>query len=559
MRKSNRYLIALVAALGLIPVVLDTTIVVVALARIQNELHTDVNTGQWIVTGFFLANAAVVAIGGYLGGRFGRKRIFILGITVFTIGSFLCGISPSIGWLIAFRAVQGIGGGLMLPIGPALAFDAFAKEERAKASAVVAVPVLLAPVFGPIAGGYLIDTFDWHSIFYVNLPIGALAVLAALLVLPRDKPGAARGARFDYLGLLLSTLGVVAIVYAFKLVTQTDPSTVTATNPGGHLYGWGYWLVWTLLGAGAVVLGIFALYALRISRDPALDLRQLGRRDFLVSNTISWATALITFGLLVLLPLYFEFVRLPHLSALDTGLALVPLGIGSLVGTVASAALYRAVGPRWVVLLGASLSALGAWLFAHTIQPTADAGQILAAVQTHTKIPAVVGPDELRWELFIVGLSFTLIAVAAQTLALEALTGEALAKASSLFISTKFIFSSIGVAILTTILVNRTSSRASDLIGQLHALGQGTGISPSDPRVVAALRAVEAQIGTQAGTWAIQSIFWLIFFGSFVLIALAFVLPGRRRKMDAAVSAAEKGVDYGSGASGEPQTISATS
>src|SRR5215472_3240427 len=153
--KINRYLIALVAAFGLIPVALDTTIVVVALNPIRSDLHTDVNTVQWIVTAFFLASAAVVAVGGYLANRFGRKRMFILGIAIFTLSSLLCGISPGIGWLIAFRMLQGIGGGILLPIGPTLAFDAFPKEERAKASAAVALPVLLAPVFGPILGGWL--------------------------------------------------------------------------------------------------------------------------------------------------------------------------------------------------------------------------------------------------------------------------------------------------------------------------------------------------------------------------------------------------------------------
>src|SRR5579859_3300108 len=326
--QNNRYLIALVAALGLIPVVLDTTIVTVALTPIRNDLHTDVNTVQWIVTGFFLASAAVVAVGGYLANRFGRKRMFILGITVFTIGSVLCGISPGIGWLIAFRILQGIGGGILLPIGPALAFDAFPQKERAKASAVVAVPVLLAPVFGPILGGWLNDAFVWHSLFFVNLPIGIFAVAAALMALPRDTPGEARGVRFDFIGLALSTLGIIAVVYALKLVAQTNPATVTATNPGGDLYGWGFWLVWLLLGAGVVILGVFSFYALRLNRDPALDLRQLGRRDFLVSSLFNWAAAIISFGLLVLLPLYLEAVRLPNLSALDTGLALVPLEIG---------------------------------------------------------------------------------------------------------------------------------------------------------------------------------------------------------------------------------------
>src|SRR5262249_10186490 len=134
--KTNRYLIAIVAALGLIPIVLDGTIVTVALTPIRQSLHTDVNTAQWIFTGYLLANAALVAVGGYLATRFGRRRLFVSGIALFTVGSVLCGLSPSIDWLIAFRVLQGIGGGLLLPIGPALAFDAFPQAERARASAL---------------------------------------------------------------------------------------------------------------------------------------------------------------------------------------------------------------------------------------------------------------------------------------------------------------------------------------------------------------------------------------------------------------------------------------
>lgn len=529
MRTSNRYLIALIAALGLIPVVLDTTIIIVALTPIRNDLHADFNTAQWIVTAFFLTNAAVVAIGGYLSNRFGRKRMFIIGVTIFTIGSLLCGISPTIGWLIAFRVLQGVGGGILFPLGPAIAFDAFPQEERARASALIGIPVLLAPIFGPILGGYLNDTFNWHSLFFVNLPVGIIAILAAALVLPRDKAGEARGANFDYLGLALLTLGIIAIVYGLKLVTQTDPATVTAANPGGNLYGWDSGLVWALLAIGVALLGIFAFYALRISRDPALDLRQLARRDFLVSNILTWATSLLSFGLLVLLPFYFEAVRLPHLSPLDTGVAMVPLGVGTIVGTVGAAALYRAIGPRLVAVIGSLLLTVSAWLFANDVQPTADAGQILAAIQRQATIPAAAGPDDLRWWLLILGMGFAVVSIAVQTLALEALKGEALAKASSLMLSTKLIFSSIGVAIITTVLEDSARSRATELVTQLRTLGQGAGLNPRDPRVAAALRAVETQIAAQSGTWAIHNIFLLIFFGSFVLIALALFLPGRKR------------------------------
>jgi EmrB/QacA subfamily drug resistance transporter len=529
MQRINRYLIALVVALGLFPGVLDTSIMIVALTPIRNELHTDTNTAQWIVTGYFLATAAVVAVGGYLANRFGRKRMFLLGVTVFTLGSALCGVAPSIGWLIAFRVLQGIGAGVLLPIGPALAFDAFPTEARARASAVVGIPILLAPVFGPIAGGYLVDTFDWHSIFFVNIPVGVIALVAAAAALPRDRRGVARRARFDYLGLALSTIGVVAIVYAFKLVTQTNPATVTAANPSGDLYGWSAEPVWLLLSGGVVALGLFACYALWISRDPALDLRQFGRRAFLGSSLLVWATSMTSFGLLVLVPLYLEAVRLPHLSALETGLALVPLGVGALAGTIGAAALYRALGPRGVVLIGATLAVASATLLAQTIQPTADASQLLAAARTQTAMPAVAGPDALRWGLFLVGLSITFISIPAQTLALEALSGEALAKASSLFLGTKLIFSSVGVALFTTLLIDRTRSGVDALVQQLQVLAPGAGVDPTDPRMAAGLQALDAQVAAQAGAGALQGIFWLTCVGSLGLLALVLLLPERQR------------------------------
>ncbi|HEV2237107.1 MAG TPA: DHA2 family efflux MFS transporter permease subunit [Ktedonobacterales bacterium] len=550
MRQSNRYLIALVVALGMIPGLLDSSIVIVALAPIRNALHSDTNVAQWIITAFLLASAAVVAAGGYLANRFGRKRMFLLGVTVFTLGSLLCAIAPSIGWLIASRVLQGIGGGALLPIGPALAFDAFPKEERARASAVVGIPLLLAPVFGPVVGGYLNDRFDWHSIFFVNLPVGALALVAALVVLPRDQHEGTRRARFDYLGLLLSSAGIVAIVYALNLVTQKDPGTVTAANPTGNLYGWGAAVVWLLLGGGMALLGLFAIHALWISRDPALDLRQYGRRDFLVSSLLVWVTSITSFGALVLVPLYLEAVRLPHLSALQTGLAIMPVGAGAVVGVILSTTLYRALGPRHVVLIGALLATASAWVLAQSVQPTAGAAELLAAARAHAPVPALAGPELLRWRLFFVGLSFTFIGIPVQTLALESLSGAALAKATSLFTSTKLVFSSVGVAIVTTLLIDRTASRATTLAQQLHALAPGAGTDPGDPRVAAALRALEAQMAAQAGTWAIQGIFWLMCLGSLALIPLCLLLPGYRHRSQPAPSAAlpaeKEGVTVGS-------------
>jgi hypothetical protein len=231
----------------------------------------------------------------------------------------------------------------------------------------------------------------------------------------------------------------------------------------------------------------------------------------------------------VLLPLYLEAIHLPNLSALDTGVAMVPLGAGTLLGTIVATALYRAIGPRWVVFTGAALGIVSAWLLTQVIHATANAQQILASIQTHGAIPATAGADDVRWPLLILGTGVAMISISVQTLALEALKGEALAKASSLVMSTKFIFSSVGVAILATVLVSRTRAQATDLLHQLQALAGPTvgALDPNNPLV----RAIEAQIGTQAGTAAVQNIFWMIFFGSFILLAMSLLLPGRNRPM----------------------------
>src|SRR5437868_2247870 len=273
MTTRSKYAIALTAALGLVMAILDATVVNVALIPIATAFKTDLSTIQWIITGYFLAQAAVIPISGYLGNRFGIKRLFMICLVLFTVGSLLCGISQNESMLIAFRVLQGLGGGALFPLGQAIAFGAFPPKERAAASAIIAVPVLLAPAFGPTLGGWLTDNFGWESIFFVNLPVGIIAILLASLILPADEaPEKKEQAGFDYIGLVLCTLGVLAVVYAFTVVSQTQPGTQSPLNPNGTLYGWGYWLVWALLGGGLAVLALFALYELRISKDPVLDL-----------------------------------------------------------------------------------------------------------------------------------------------------------------------------------------------------------------------------------------------------------------------------------------------
>jgi DHA2 family multidrug resistance protein len=505
MRRPSRYAIALTAALGLFPVALDSTIVNVGIVPISKALSSDVTTIQWIFLGYLLANAAVVSLGGYLANRYGIKRLFVLGIGLFTLCSFLCGLAPSEAWLIACRVAQGVGGGLLMPLGIAIALAPFAREERAKASALVGVPVLLAPVLGPIAGGIIIDRLNWQAMFFINVPIGLLAAALALAVLPGDEQAVSGGQhRFDYAGLVLSMLGTVALVYAFKLVGQTNPATRTALHPQGEIYGWGYAPVWALIAVGLAALALFAVHALRTKDGPVLDLRLFRRRDFTLGSAVTWAASIVTFGVLFLIPVYLQEVRLPNLSALDTGLTLLPLGVATLAGVVLGGGLYRKSGARPLVVVGGGLFALSFWGLSR-LTPTTATG------------------DLWPW-LALLGLSITLTAVPAQTLALEAPEGPALNTATSLVNATKLLFGSVGSAILVTMFIQRTTAHGAQLqAALLHHLPAATLPAQHSPQFLA----LRAHLAAQAATSGMTDVFGLLVWASLLLVLLGLALPGR--------------------------------
>jgi DHA2 family multidrug resistance protein len=505
-KKIPKTAIALTAALGLFPVVLDTTIVNVGLIPISKALNTDLNQVQWIAVGYMLANAAMVSLSGYLGNRYGVKRLFMVGIILFGFFSFLCGVAPDLGWLIAFRVFQGIGGGMLLPLGVAIALAPFTKEERIKAGVIVGVPLMLAPVFAPIIGGWIIDNLNWQYIFFINVPISLLSLFLTWRYVPKDEIDlAARKEKFDYLGLVLSTLGILAIVYGFKLVGTHNPDTRSALNPAGDLYGWGYWQVWTLLGAGVALLVAFGVYALRFSRDPVLDLRLFKYREFTTGNLVSWVSATAMFGALALIPSFFQQIRLPNLSAVDTGLATMPLGVGTLVGMIICRKLYSKVGPRGLSVASALLMMIGFW-------------------QLSQLSPTTSGGDIWFW-LGLLGVGVTLGGVAVTTLATENLSGAALNKGTSLFQSTKSIFGAVGPTVLVTLLVQQTTWHAEQIRNEIMSkLPAGTVLNPNSPQIAQ----MRQQLAAQAGTSGVNDIFNILVYVSVALLLISLTLPGRR-------------------------------
>ena len=283
-----KWLVAIVFVCGLFMDLLDTTIVNVALPKLGDIFGANTTTLEWVVTGYLLSLAVWIPASGCLGDRFGTKRIFMFALFAFTLGSALCGISTSIGMLIAFRVLQGVGGGMLTPVGTAMLFRAFPPEERAKASAVLVIPIAIAPAVGPVLGGLLVDNLSWRWIFYVNVPVGIAAFIFAGIFLQEgleDKPG-----RFDSYGFVLSATGLPLLLYALAEAPTR---------------GWTSTVVLATGVAGIALLALLVVVELRVT-EPMLALRLFSDRLFRSSAIVNFAASAAFVGPAAIL----TFVRL---------------------------------------------------------------------------------------------------------------------------------------------------------------------------------------------------------------------------------------------------------
>jgi EmrB/QacA subfamily drug resistance transporter len=308
--ESHVWRISAVVVLGSIMSILDTTIVNVALATLGRDLHSSIAQIQWVVTGYMLALAAVIPVSGWVAERFGAKRVYLLSLVLFTAGSMLCGISTSIGELVFFRVLQGLGGGMILPLGQMMMAAAAGPKRMGRVMSIVAVPAMLAPILGPTLGGVILESVSWRWIFYVNVPVGVAAVLAALRVLPAAEAGTPRP--LDFRGFALMVTGVPLLTYGL--------AEVGSTGSFGSLKV----ILPTLAGLG--LIASFALHALR-ARQPLLNLRLYRRPTFSTASGAMFLLGAALFGGMILMPLYWQDVR--HESVIATGLLVGPQGLGA--------------------------------------------------------------------------------------------------------------------------------------------------------------------------------------------------------------------------------------
>ncbi|HEX9038248.1 MAG TPA: DHA2 family efflux MFS transporter permease subunit [Ktedonobacterales bacterium] len=405
---------------GLFMVILDTTVVNVAFPTLRAEYGASIADSQWIISIYVMALGVSTPLSAFLAERFGIKATYVTGLALFVIGSAACGVSPSLGVLIAARALQGVGGGLALPLGTTLLFSAFTAAEQGLAFGVFGIALVVAPALGPILGGALVDHGDWRWIFFINIPIGVLGFTLASLWL-REKR-ADRPPRFDLLGFITSTVGFGSVLYAAS-VASSD--------------GWTAQHVVIAFAVGGVSLLAFALIELFVAREPMLNLRLFSIPVFTLATVVGWVSVLALFGAEFLLPLYLQTLR--GKSAFETGLILLPLAVASGIVAPFSGKLYDLVGPRIISVVGFGLLAVNTWQFAQ--------------LRGDTSISLILLLLALR------GVALGLTVQTTLVVALSRVPTQEVARASSLSNSTRQVVQSIGVAVLATVLVSTLSAQ----------------------------------------------------------------------------------------------------
>lgn len=449
----NPWLIAVAVMLATFLEVLDTSIANVALPQMAGSMASSLDEATWVLTSYLVSNGIVIPMTGWLGSYFGRKRFLLVCTVLFTVSSACCGMSTNMAMLILGRVIQGAAGGALLPMSQAILFESFPAAKRGMAMAVYGVGVVGAPIFGPILGGWITDNYSWRWIFYINIPIGALAVV--LMHLFVEDPPYLRTARekavavgIDYVGLVLITLWLGLFQIVLDRGQQDDWFNEA-------------WICW----ASAISLAAFVLlvyWELR-TPHPLVDLRVFGNRCFAVSTVLITVTGVMLYSNTSLLPMFLQ--GLLGYPSLNSGMAMGPRGVGIFVALVIVGKVSGAIDARWLVNAAWIIMAYSAW----------ELGRI------NLEITAA----SVTWPNICQGLALGFLFVPLTTVSMADLPNEQMGNASGIFNMARNIGGGIGISMTNTLVARGMQAHQSLLVGHL---------SPYDPEFQQKLQAITGML-----------------------------------------------------------------
>ncbi len=453
----NPWIIAISVMLGTFMEVLDTTVVNVSLQHIAGSLSVTPEEATWVLTSYLVANAIVLPLTGWLGNYFGRRNILLVSVGGFTVFSFLCGIAPNLPLLIIFRVLQGATGGGLQPLSQAILMEAFPPEKRAKAMAFWALGIVVAPMLGPVLGGWITESYCWRWLFYINIPIGIAAVIMALLFI-HDPPYIKRGeGGIDYWGIGYLALGIGALQIMLDKGQEED---------------WFASHFILILGILCAVGFVFFLVRELVTEHPVVQLRIFKNRTYATGVFLMTVLGFVLYGSTVLLPLWLQ--TLMGYSALEAGMAMLPRGLGSFLFMPIVGILMGKIEARKLLAAGLIISSF--------------------SIYQLSRLNLNAGYWDIFWPQLLQGMSMGLLFVPLTTITNGLIPKEQMGNATSLFNLMRNIGASIGIASVTTI-----SSRHA----QIHTNTLGANVTPYNPlaqSMMAQMKAAFMARGMDAAT-----------------------------------------------------------
>jgi DHA2 family multidrug resistance protein len=484
-------------------VALDTSVANVALPHIAGSLSASYDESTWVLTSYLVSNAIILPITGWLSNLLGRKRLLVASVFLFTVASFLCGSAYSLGMLVIARIFQGASGGVLLAVSQAVLLESFPAGKRGEAMAAFALGVIVAPIAGPTIGGWITDNYSWRWVFYINLPVGLLAILLIKMLI-KDPPylkDAAQG-KIDYIGFFLMAIGLGTLQIVLDRGERDDWFDAS-------------WICWCL-ALSIVALIVFILYEWR-TKNPIVNLRIFTDRNFSVGTLLGVVYGVILYGTLVMLPQFLQ--NLMGYPALESGLALSPRGMGALVATFVMGRVVRRVDNRILIVLGFITMMYANFAF--------------GGMNLEISMFSVIWPN------VILGASFGMIFVPLTTLCMGTLPNVLIGTGTGLYNLMRSMGGSIGIAVISTMISRSSQLHQSLMVSHLtsfdfafeqryHAFQRLFISKGSDPVMAGkqAYFALYSMLLNQANLWSFIDNFRFLGFLSLVGIFLAFLMRG---------------------------------